>query len=273
VCSSRNSPRESQVANVIDDLRLSAEAAGVTVQSFGQGGASENIQSVRPIGFTVAASGTFGETMGFLGVLEGLQRYTKLNQVGLSVSTTTRTTPPSRATSASRCTSSPATTPGSADHGDVAHRPHPDRHPAPRGRSVLLGQLLLPEPVGRGPLRRSPSPPPPSRLSRQRRRATRWRPKRRGGPRRRAGRGRGVGLRRCVGLRATRRTPPRDGPASRRMPPRRTAAEDTPSDPTADLPEADVPGESAATVSPLPSARRPRFGRRPPDRRSATNRP
>ena len=79
-------PTESQVSNVIDDLRLSAEAAGVEVQSFGQGSASENIQNVRPIGFTVAASGTFAETMGFLGVLEGLQRYTKLNQVGLSVS-------------------------------------------------------------------------------------------------------------------------------------------------------------------------------------------
>lgn len=78
-------PTESQIANVIDDLRLSSAAAGVTVQSFSQGGASENIQNVRPIGFTVAASGTFGETMGFLGVLEGLQRYTKLNQVGLSV--------------------------------------------------------------------------------------------------------------------------------------------------------------------------------------------
>ncbi len=78
-------PTESQISSVIDDLTLSAEAAGVTVQSFSQGGGSENIQNVRPIGFTVAASGTFGETMGFLGVLEGLQRYTKLNQVGLSV--------------------------------------------------------------------------------------------------------------------------------------------------------------------------------------------
>ena len=78
-------PTESQVANVIDDLRLSAEAAGVVVQSFGQRGASEAIANVRPIGFSVAASGTFSETMGFLGVLEGLQRYTKLEQVGLSV--------------------------------------------------------------------------------------------------------------------------------------------------------------------------------------------
>lgn len=78
-------PREAQVSNVIDDLRRSAEAAGVTIASFSQGSASEDIQNVRPIGFTVASSGTFGEVMGFLGVLEGLQRYTKVNQVGLSL--------------------------------------------------------------------------------------------------------------------------------------------------------------------------------------------
>lgn len=80
-------PTESQVSNVIDDLRRSAEAAGVVVQSFSQGGASENIQNVRPLGFTVAATGSFAETMDFLGVLEGLQRYTKVNQVGLSLAT------------------------------------------------------------------------------------------------------------------------------------------------------------------------------------------
>jgi Tfp pilus assembly protein PilO len=79
-------PRASQVANVIDDLRRSAAAAGVTIESFSQGSASANIQSIRPIGFTVASSGNFGETMAFLGVLEGLQRYTKVNQVGLSLS-------------------------------------------------------------------------------------------------------------------------------------------------------------------------------------------
>ncbi len=78
-------PTESQVANVIDDLRLSAEAGGVTIASFSQGGAAENIQDVRPIGFTVASSGSFGEVMNFVGVLEGLQRYTKIRQIGLSV--------------------------------------------------------------------------------------------------------------------------------------------------------------------------------------------
>jgi len=86
-------PRESQVSNVIDDLRRSAEAAGVTVASFSQGGGSENIQNVRPIGFTVASRGSFGEVMGFIGVLEGLQRYTKVNQIGLSVAADDSTDP------------------------------------------------------------------------------------------------------------------------------------------------------------------------------------
>jgi type IV pilus assembly protein PilO len=78
-------PRASQVSNVIDDLRLSAERAGVTISSFSQAAATANIQSVRPLGFTVASSGNFGDTMAFLEVLEGLQRYTKVNQVGLSL--------------------------------------------------------------------------------------------------------------------------------------------------------------------------------------------
>ncbi len=79
-------PLESQVANVIDDLRIAAEEAGVAIVSFSQGGASASIQNVRPIGFTVASSGTFVDVMGFVGVLEGLQRYTKINQIGLTAS-------------------------------------------------------------------------------------------------------------------------------------------------------------------------------------------
>jgi Tfp pilus assembly protein PilO len=79
-------PRTSQVSNVIDDLRLSAENAGVTIVNFSQGGASENIQSIRPLGFTLSSTGDFGAMMGLLGEFEGLQRYTKINQVGLSLS-------------------------------------------------------------------------------------------------------------------------------------------------------------------------------------------
>jgi len=79
-------PRESEVAALIDSLRLSGEAAGVTINSFSQGGAQSGVQNVRAIGFNVSANGTFVESMGFIDALENLQRFTKLNTVGLSVS-------------------------------------------------------------------------------------------------------------------------------------------------------------------------------------------
>lgn len=79
-------PKESDVADLIDSLRISASEADVIVNSLGQGSAGEDIQDVRPIGFSLATTGTFAETMAFLGTLETLQRFTKINQVSLSVS-------------------------------------------------------------------------------------------------------------------------------------------------------------------------------------------
>ena len=78
-------PTESEVAALIDSLRLTSEAAGVTIRSFSQGGGQSNVQNVRALGFTVSADGTFVESMGFLDELENLQRFTRLNTVGLSV--------------------------------------------------------------------------------------------------------------------------------------------------------------------------------------------
>ena len=79
-------PTESEVAALIDSLRLTSEAAGVTIRSFSQGGGQSGVQNVRAIGFNVSADGTFIESMGFLDQLETLQRFTRLNTVGLSVS-------------------------------------------------------------------------------------------------------------------------------------------------------------------------------------------
>ena len=78
-------PTESQVAALIDSLRTSAEGAGITVQSFSQGTAQSGVDDVRAIGFNVSAGGTFVESMGFVDLLQNLQRFTKLNTVGLSV--------------------------------------------------------------------------------------------------------------------------------------------------------------------------------------------
>lgn len=79
-------PTESEVAGLIDALRTSAEAAGVRINGFGQSTAQSDVQQVRAIGFNVATDGTFFDSMGFIDSLENLQRFTKLNSVGLSVS-------------------------------------------------------------------------------------------------------------------------------------------------------------------------------------------
>jgi type IV pilus assembly protein PilO len=79
-------PTESEVAALIDSLRLTADGSGLELQSFGQSGASTTVQDVRAIGFSVNGNGSFAESMGFLGTLENLQRFTKINTVGLSTS-------------------------------------------------------------------------------------------------------------------------------------------------------------------------------------------
>jgi type IV pilus assembly protein PilO len=79
-------PKESQVAALIDSLRASAVESGLELNSFGQSGASTTVQDVRAIGFSVIGDGSFVETMAFLGILERLQRFTKINSVGLATS-------------------------------------------------------------------------------------------------------------------------------------------------------------------------------------------
>ncbi len=78
-------PRESDISGLIDQLRGSAASSDVLVQRLSQGSANEQIQDVRPIGFSVATQGTYGDTMAFLGSLEGLQRFTKIGNVSLSL--------------------------------------------------------------------------------------------------------------------------------------------------------------------------------------------
>jgi type IV pilus assembly protein PilO len=78
-------PRESEVAALLDELRVSASDAGVVFRTLGQTGVNESIPDVRPLGFSLVTSGTYSETMSFLGALEELQRFTKIRQIGLSV--------------------------------------------------------------------------------------------------------------------------------------------------------------------------------------------
>ncbi|HET8985639.1 MAG TPA: type 4a pilus biogenesis protein PilO [Trueperaceae bacterium] len=91
-------PTESEVAGLIDQLRLSAADSNVIVQSLSQGSAQEAIQDVRPIGFDIATGGSYGETMDFLTRLESLERFTKIRQVALSVEDNSSTDPDLNAT-------------------------------------------------------------------------------------------------------------------------------------------------------------------------------
>ncbi len=80
-------PLASEVSGLLDQLRLGANAAGVDFSSVTQGGpSSEEIESVRSLGFSVATAGSYGQTMSFLNLLESLQRFTKIRQVSLAVS-------------------------------------------------------------------------------------------------------------------------------------------------------------------------------------------
>ncbi len=86
-------PLESDIAGLIDQLRASAADADVLVNSLSQGSAQESIQDVRPIGFNVETAGTYGDTMTFLSSLEGLQRFTKISNVSLSLEDNTSSDP------------------------------------------------------------------------------------------------------------------------------------------------------------------------------------
>jgi type IV pilus assembly protein PilO len=79
-------PRESEVAALVDEVRVSAADAGVVIAGISQGNVNEPIQDVRPLGFTLSAQGRYSQVMTFLQELEELQRFTKIRQVGLAVS-------------------------------------------------------------------------------------------------------------------------------------------------------------------------------------------
>ena len=80
-------PLASEVSGLLDQLRLGAEAAGVDFSSVSQSGpGSEEIESVRSLGFSVATTGSYAQTMSFLNLLESLRRFTKIRQVSLATS-------------------------------------------------------------------------------------------------------------------------------------------------------------------------------------------
>ncbi len=86
-------PRESDVAGLIDALRASATDSDMLVNGLSQGSAADSVQDVRPIGFQISLQGTFQQTMAFLARLEQMQRFTKVQRVGLNLEDNTSDNP------------------------------------------------------------------------------------------------------------------------------------------------------------------------------------
>ncbi len=77
-------PRESDVADLLVALRRSADASGVTLARLAQGGVRADARpDVRAIAFDVASEGPYGATMAFLGALETLERFTRVDRVAI----------------------------------------------------------------------------------------------------------------------------------------------------------------------------------------------
>jgi type IV pilus assembly protein PilO len=88
-------PRESQIASLLDQLREAAELSEATFASLSSTGArTENIQGVRPLGFTMNMVGDYASTLAFLRSLEELRRFTKIHQVNLSLADDASDNPP-----------------------------------------------------------------------------------------------------------------------------------------------------------------------------------
>lgn len=79
-------PTESEVADLLDQLRDTAAETGVLIGSISRGGSSEDVPDVRAIDFSLAGEGSFARTMTFLARLENLERFTRIEQVSLSTS-------------------------------------------------------------------------------------------------------------------------------------------------------------------------------------------
>ncbi len=77
-------PRESEVAQLLGQIRQIATESEITFNSINRGRQSNDIQGARSLGFNISTTGTYAETLTFLRELETLQRFTKIEQVAFS---------------------------------------------------------------------------------------------------------------------------------------------------------------------------------------------
>ncbi|MEZ4631855.1 MAG: type 4a pilus biogenesis protein PilO [Deinococcales bacterium] len=79
-------PKENEVAQLLDRLREAARVADVTLSEVtSRGPERDEIQGVRPLGFNVMTQGHYMNTVSFLQALEAFKRFTKIREVGFSL--------------------------------------------------------------------------------------------------------------------------------------------------------------------------------------------
>ncbi|MDQ3460758.1 MAG: type 4a pilus biogenesis protein PilO [Deinococcota bacterium] len=79
-------PHESEIAELIVLLQNAAGRSEVVIQGINRtSGTHTDIVGVRPIDFSLSTGGTYTQLMDFLQEVEALQRFTLINQVGLSL--------------------------------------------------------------------------------------------------------------------------------------------------------------------------------------------
>ncbi len=79
-------PKENEIAQLIDRLRISASNANVILNQISNNGISrQSVANVRPFSFSVATEGTYFDTLGFLEEIESFKRFTRIRQVDFSI--------------------------------------------------------------------------------------------------------------------------------------------------------------------------------------------
>ena len=82
-------PKENEIAQLIDRLRLTASNANVILNEITNNGPPRQAAAdVRPFSFSVSTEGTYFDTLGFLEELESFRRFTKIQQVDFSIQDT-----------------------------------------------------------------------------------------------------------------------------------------------------------------------------------------
>ncbi len=82
-------PKENEIAQLIDRLRITASSANVILNQINNNGSPRQAaDDVRPFNFSVDTEGAYFDTLDFLEGLESFRRFTKIQQVNFSIQDT-----------------------------------------------------------------------------------------------------------------------------------------------------------------------------------------